>query len=147
MQADEVRYKEDMPALGLNWIRLGLDDVLYDPKTKTIYTPNTNASVKVGEGGIAVGDEKERYNPFRDEKVRFASGGGGKSSGKSRRKGLTKKNAYAKMGYKETKLITSEINTYHSKRYEGKKICYYSGKYSRLYEFKIMVMVIMSSLR
>ncbi|MCR5542400.1 MAG: hypothetical protein K6F71_16460 [Ruminococcus sp.] len=81
MQADEVRYKEDMPALGLNWIRLGLDDVLYDPKTKTIYTPNTNASVKVGEGGIAAGDEEERYNPYRDEKGRFASGGGGKSSG------------------------------------------------------------------
>ncbi|MCR5542399.1 MAG: hypothetical protein K6F71_16455 [Ruminococcus sp.] len=50
---------------------------------------------------------------------------------------MTKKNAYAKMGYKETKLITYEINTYHSKRYEGKKICYYySGKYSRLSEFK-----------
>lgn len=60
MQADEVRYKEDMPALGLNWIRLGLDDVLYDPKTKTIYTPNTNASVKVGEGGIAVNDDEQR---------------------------------------------------------------------------------------
>ena len=49
MQADEIRYKEDMPALGLNWIRLGLDDVLYDPKTKTIYTPNTNATAKVGD--------------------------------------------------------------------------------------------------
>ena len=60
MQADEIRYKEDMPALGLNWIRLGLDDVLYDPKTKTIYTPNTNASVKVGEGGIATNDDEQR---------------------------------------------------------------------------------------
>ena len=60
MQADEIRYKEDMPALGLNWIRLGLDDVLYDPKSKTIYTPNTNASVKVGEGGIAASDEEQR---------------------------------------------------------------------------------------
>ena len=43
MQADEVRYKEDMSALGLNWIRLGLDDVLYDPKTKTINTHDTKA--------------------------------------------------------------------------------------------------------
>ena len=67
MQADEIRYKEDMPALGLNWIRLGLDDVLYDPKTKTIYTPNTNATVKVGEGGIAVDDEEQRSAEYREE--------------------------------------------------------------------------------
>lgn len=81
MQADEIRYKEDMPALGLNWIRLGLDDVLYDPKSKTIYTPNTNASVKVGEGGIAVGDE-ERYSPDqpREENGRFTFGNGRHSS-------------------------------------------------------------------
>ena len=31
-----------MPKLGLHWIKLGLQDVLYDPKTKTVYTPNTN---------------------------------------------------------------------------------------------------------
>ena len=42
MQVDEVRYAEDMKPLGLTWIRLGLQDVLYDPKTKTVYTPNTN---------------------------------------------------------------------------------------------------------
>lgn len=85
MQADEIRYKEDMPALGLNWIRLGLDDVLYDPKSKTIYTPNTNASVKVGEGGIAVDDEENRFSPDqpRDEHGRFTFGSGGGSSGKA----------------------------------------------------------------
>ena len=42
MQVDEVRYAEDMKPLGLTWIRLGLQDVLYDPATKTVYTPNTN---------------------------------------------------------------------------------------------------------
>lgn len=79
MQADEIRYKEDMPALGLNWIRLGLDDVLYDPKSKTIYTPNTNASVKVGEGGIAVNDDEQRMW-LKGEHGYFAGstpGGGG----------------------------------------------------------------------
>lgn len=40
MQVDEVRYQEDLPVLGLNWIKLGLQDVLYDPKTKTICIPN-----------------------------------------------------------------------------------------------------------
>lgn len=42
MQIDEVRFAEDMEPLGLNWIRIGLDDVLYDPKTGSIYTPNTD---------------------------------------------------------------------------------------------------------
>lgn len=51
MQIDEVRFMEDLPALGLNWIKLGLDSVLYDVKTKTIYTPNTNqtSNLKGGE--------------------------------------------------------------------------------------------------
>lgn len=34
MQIDEVRYREDLPKLGLDFIKLGLQDVLYDPKTK-----------------------------------------------------------------------------------------------------------------
>lgn len=42
MQIDEVRNKENLKPLGLTWIKLGLQDVLYNPETKTIYTPNTN---------------------------------------------------------------------------------------------------------
>lgn len=42
LQPDEIRYKEDLPPLGLDFIKLGLNDVLYDTKTKTFYTPNTN---------------------------------------------------------------------------------------------------------
>lgn len=50
MTRNEVRYKEDMDALaGLDLINLGLGDVLYDPKTKQIYTPNTNRMVKMEE--------------------------------------------------------------------------------------------------
>ncbi len=44
MGVDEVRFMEDLPALGIDWIKLGLDSVLYNPKTKEIYTPNTNAT-------------------------------------------------------------------------------------------------------
>ncbi len=51
MQIDEVRYLEDQPPLGLDFIKLGLQDVLYDPKTKTIYTPNTNKTTDISEGG------------------------------------------------------------------------------------------------
>lgn len=42
LQPDEVRYMEDMEPLGLSFIKLGLDTVLYNPKTGEIYTPNTN---------------------------------------------------------------------------------------------------------
>ena len=49
LQADEVRYREDMAPLGLNFIKLGLNDVLYDPKSGEVYTPNTNQTTKLGE--------------------------------------------------------------------------------------------------
>jgi len=57
MQIDEVRYQEDLPALGLNWIKLGLDSVLYDVKTKTVYTPNTNQT-----NNLKGGDKNEGGN-------------------------------------------------------------------------------------
>lgn len=41
MQLDEVRYEEGMNPLGLKFVRLGLDTVIYDPETEQIYTPNT----------------------------------------------------------------------------------------------------------
>jgi HK97 family phage portal protein len=49
MQIDEVRYKENLAPLKLNWIKMGLQDVLYFPKTEEIYTPNTNKLAKMGE--------------------------------------------------------------------------------------------------
>jgi HK97 family phage portal protein len=52
LQIDEVRYMEDKPALGLNWIKLGLDTVLYNPETKEVYTPNTNQTQNIEKGGV-----------------------------------------------------------------------------------------------
>lgn len=57
LQIDEARYKEDLPPLGLNWIKLGLQDVLYDPKTKTIYTPNMNQSMQMSENTVNFGND------------------------------------------------------------------------------------------
>lgn len=56
MQIDEIRKKEDLPPIGFDWITLGLDSVLYNPKTGEMYTPNTNAvqqleKLKPPEGG------------------------------------------------------------------------------------------------
>jgi len=42
MKIDEVRYMEDYEAFDIDWINVGLNSVLYDTKTKSIYTPNTN---------------------------------------------------------------------------------------------------------
>lgn len=85
MQIDEVRYAEDMEPLGLSWIRLGLQDVLYDPKTKQIYTPNTNQTSVMGEKPVdevlKLGETEDiiepRANPNHDPKTgRFVPGRG-----------------------------------------------------------------------
>lgn len=49
MQVDEVRKNEKLPAFGLDFIKLGLQDVIYYPSTGEIYTPNTNKLTKMGE--------------------------------------------------------------------------------------------------
>lgn len=80
MQIDEVRYAEDMEPLGLDWIRLGLQDVLYDPKTPEVFTPNTGtrqqlnspAGEPAAESGLPEPDEaailEERGRDYkRDE--------------------------------------------------------------------------------
>lgn len=56
MQLDEVRYEEGRNPLGLDFVRLGLDTVIYDPVKKEIYTPNTKEWVNLKETG-GDGDE------------------------------------------------------------------------------------------
>jgi HK97 family phage portal protein len=51
MQWDEVRYIEDYKPYNLNFIKLGLQDVLYNTKTGQIYTPNTDKSTMLTKGG------------------------------------------------------------------------------------------------
>lgn len=57
MQIDEIRLKENLPPLGLDFVRLGLQDVLYDPETKQFYMPNMNQTG--GLGKTSTGIEKE----------------------------------------------------------------------------------------
>ena len=51
MQLDEVRYEEGRNPLGLNFVRLGLDSVIYNPETGMIYTPNTKEWTDAGMRG------------------------------------------------------------------------------------------------
>ena len=60
MQIDEVRYLENLEPLGLNFIKLGLQDVLFNPVTKEVYTPNTNQITNI-ENKIG-GAENESTN-------------------------------------------------------------------------------------
>lgn len=49
MQVDEIREKEDLPAIGFNFIKLGLDSVLYNPETKEMYVANTDKTAKMDD--------------------------------------------------------------------------------------------------
>ncbi len=51
LQTDEVRYEEGRDPLGMKYIRLGLDTVLYDPDTGRVYTPNTKEWMDLKGGG------------------------------------------------------------------------------------------------
>ena len=75
LQVDEARYKENLPPLGLKFLKLGLQDVLYFVDSEEIYTPNTNKLAKMGEnptvepnGGINNGgfNQKLPNNPRPD---------------------------------------------------------------------------------
>lgn len=55
LQPDEIRFKENLAPLGLDFIKLGLNDVLYDPTTKQIYTPNTDSHAKIDDAGLQNG--------------------------------------------------------------------------------------------
>lgn len=57
LQLDEIRAIENREPLGIDMIKLGLQDVLYDPKTSEIYIPNMNKSYKIKEGGLKEGQQ------------------------------------------------------------------------------------------
>lgn len=96
LQLDEIRYKEDLAPLGLNYMKIGLDSVLLDPSTGMIYTPNTNQLVRMPTTEAATSEAltdstesvilEERGQKFdenehpRDESGEFTSKGGGSPS-------------------------------------------------------------------
>jgi HK97 family phage portal protein len=49
LQLDEVRNKENLPAFGLDFVKLGLQDVLLDPDNGDIYTPNMGVFANLKE--------------------------------------------------------------------------------------------------
>ena len=80
LQVDEVRKEEDYEPMGFNFFTLGLGDVLYNPVTKEVFTPNTGQMTTLSE-------EMRAYNPDqpRESNGRFASTGGGTGGGSSKK--------------------------------------------------------------
>lgn len=89
LQLPDVREQEDLPPIDFPYIKLGLNDVFYDPETKMIYTPNTNETAIMGQeskiGAVMFEDKdkksdkaltntaendkiEERANPYHDLK-------------------------------------------------------------------------------
>lgn len=158
LQVDEIRQAEDYDPVGFNFVTLGLGDVLLNPETMEIFTPNTGqmSSLETGESRADIPVEL-RYNHNHDSKGRFASGRGGGSSGKSSKsvdksvnsgvqygKGKIKNDFNGKpYNYPELKLpkkeygtVIRQIDDYYSSKYEGKAIGIHSTiKYS--YKFEI----------
>lgn len=122
LQLDEVRYMEDKQPLGFNFMRLGLNDVLYDVKTKTIYTPNMNALTDLS-GGLTNGELRDIMELRK--KTNRVKGSKGLFTGSVPMGGV-------KLSKKEYGKIVSEINTNYSK-YEGKRICRHNSFWNNAY--------------
>lgn len=81
LQIDEIRREEDYAPLGFNFVKLGLSDVLLNPDTMEVFTPNTGQTKNLKTGEVrARGD-----GWTKGEKGLFTgstgSGSGGSSGG------------------------------------------------------------------
>ena len=123
-QLDEIREMEDKPPLGFNFIKLGLDAVLVDPKTREIYTPNTGKLEKMNAEHLTEEDIcdilESRGNPYHDDKGRFTSAGG--AGGKMSSVSLPLKPP--KISFKERIRLSHEIATDYPQKKPGDKFGY-----------------------
>lgn len=131
LQIDEIRREEDYEPLGFNFVKLGLSDVLLNPETMEVFTPNTGQ-----QKNLLTGEERAltelRYsdNQPRDARGRWAAtgggrvlyhhdpdtgGGGGKTAkrvDKSAESGTIKKRPKSlKIGIKERERLSHQIAT------------------------------------
>ena len=91
LQLDEIRREEDYEPLGFNFVKLGLQDVLLNPETMDVFTPNTGQTKNLLTGEERAEDvELREYIQLPNGKMNGSTGGnnggnkgsGGKSSNK-----------------------------------------------------------------
>lgn len=68
MQTDEIRRRENLPDLNLDFIKLGLQDVLYDVSSKKIFIPNMGQWMGMNGSGAEVAAEKAEAAQWSQEK-------------------------------------------------------------------------------
>ena len=115
MQLDEVRAQEDLPPLGFNYITLGLQNVLVNPQTGEVYTPNTNAVANMNRLGNVSGKCSETDLTGNDDSVTIRAGGNPYHDDKGR---FTFGHS-ANMTKAEMAHVTSEIISNHPNLAEG----------------------------
>jgi len=119
---------EDLKPLGLEFIKLGLNDVLYDTKTKEFYTPNTNQHAKMGENPLQTAGKDDIIQGreyIQDPETGLMMGStpeGGKS--KSGMISLS-----AKVPKRERKRVEHSIMTDFPKLKQGDTKCYEHGNH------------------
>ena len=55
LQIDDIRKQENLPSLDLNFVKLGLQDVLYNPENGWMFTPNMGLKVNIND--VANGED------------------------------------------------------------------------------------------
>lgn len=117
LQIDEIRREEDYEPLDFNFIKLGLSDVLVNPETLEVFTPNTGQTKNLKTGEVRADGLELRYNHNHDERGRFASGGGGgistKSIDKSTKSGIINSGAVSGALSPDSKEAQNHANEYY----------------------------------
>lgn len=92
LQIDEIRREEDYEPLGFNFVKLGLQDVLLNPETMEVFTPNTGQTKNLLTGEERALEQRE-YIQLPNGKMNGSTGGnnGGKSGGGSKGSGKSGK--------------------------------------------------------
>lgn len=129
LQLDEVRYLEDKSPLGFDFMRLGLNDVLYDVKTKTVYTPNMNAFQRLN-GNSPLTTEEERAIMELRRKTNWVKGKGGKFAG-------SVSVSCGRMSKQEVRRVSSAIATnFPALKSDGQMRFFRHGNYK--YKFSVI---------
>lgn len=143
MQLDEIRQRENLPALGMNFIKLGLQDVLYNPKTGEIFTPNTGVTANIKNGMSKESLSEEREDDILEERGKYIQGPDGKMQGSMPDAGWSagkRKTKYApsprrnhkgiNVGAKKYAKLCGELGTQHPNLKKGQSVTIRDAKYS-----------------
>lgn len=115
LQIDEVRREEDYEPVGFNFVTMGLGDILLNPETMEVFTPNTGQTSNLLTGESRAEGIELRYNHNHDSKGRFASGGGrGTGVDKSLKSGIINTGATSGALFPDSKEAQDHAEQYYA---------------------------------